>query len=172
MGRLLLRLAVGGFFFGHGTQKLFGWFGGGGLEGTGGFFESNLGLRPGRRHALAAGVAEAGGGTLLALGLATPLAAAALTGVMVTAIRKVHWTNGPWVTNGGYEYNAVLIAAVAALVEAGPGDFSLDEELGLDLAGPAWTVAALAGGALGSLAATATSAPAPPPSGDDSPAGS
>src|SRR3954453_23363667 len=164
MGRLLLRLAVGGFFFGHGTQKLFGWFGGGGLDGTAGFFESNLGLRTGRRHAFAAGLAEAGGGTLLALGLATPLAAAALTRVMVTAVRKVHWTNGPWVTNGGYEYNAVLIAAVAALVEAGPGELSLDEALGLPLSGTGWTLAALAGGALGSLAATATatSEPAPP----------
>src|SRR5437667_10777101 len=77
MGRLLLRLLVGGFFFGHGTQKLFGWFGGGGLDGTAGFFES-IGLRPGRRHALAAGVAEAGGGVLLAAGLAAPVAAASL----------------------------------------------------------------------------------------------
>src|SRR4051812_45420534 len=118
VGRLLLRLLVGGFFVGHGTQKLFGWFGGGGPEATGQAFES-LGLRPGRRHALSAGAAEAGGGALIAAGLATPVAAASLIGVMVTAIRTVHWKNGPWVTDGGYEYNAVLIGALLALVEVG-----------------------------------------------------
>ena len=72
IGRLILRFVVGGYFFGHGTQKLFGWFGGHGPEGTGQFFES-LGMRPGKRHAVAAGAAEAGGGTLLVLGAATPL---------------------------------------------------------------------------------------------------
>ena len=71
LGRLILRLIVGGYFFGHGTQKLFGWFGGHGPEGTGQFFES-IGLRPGKRHALAAGAAEAGGGALLVVGAATP----------------------------------------------------------------------------------------------------
>jgi putative oxidoreductase len=85
---LVLRLLLGGLFFGHGMQKLKGWFGGHGLEGTGAFFES-LGMRPGRQHALAAGASEAGGGVLLALGLATPAAAAGITGVMTTAIRTV-----------------------------------------------------------------------------------
>jgi putative oxidoreductase len=171
MGRLLLRLAIGGFFVGHGTQKLFGWFGGAGPDATGGFFES-LGLRPGRRHALAAGTAEAGGGTLLAAGLATPFAAASLVGVMVTAIRTVHWKNGPWASNGGYEYNAVLIAALLALVELGPGELSLDAALGIETRGTGWMVTALAAGTLGSLAATATSAPAPPtaPGADGEPA--
>src|SRR5579884_4262524 len=134
LGRLLLRLVVGGFFIGHGTQKLFGWFGGHGRQGTGQFFES-LGLRPGERHALAAGTAEAGGGLLLAAGLATPLAAASLTAVMLTAIRKVHLKNGPWVSDGGYEYNAVLIAAVLALAELGPGEWSLDAALGTERTG-------------------------------------
>src|SRR5947209_9328224 len=129
IGRLLLRLVIGGFFIGHGTQKLFGWFGGHGLEGTGQFFES-LGLRPGRTNALAAGAAEAGGGALLVAGLATPLAASAITGAMLTAIHRVHLKNGPWISNGGYEYNAVLIAAVIALVEVGPGPVSLDAALG------------------------------------------
>src|SRR4051794_32509482 len=106
-GKLALRITLGSFFIGHGTQKLFGWFGGHGLEGTAGFFEGQLGLRPGKRHATAAGVAEAGGGALLILGGAgIPLATAALTGTMVTAIRKVHLQNGPWVTESGYEYNA------------------------------------------------------------------
>src|SRR5947207_2769124 len=106
--RLILRVLVGGLFVGHGTQKLFGWFGGHGLEGTGGYFES-LGLKPGRRNAIATGVAEAGGGALLVTGLATPLAGAAIGGTMVTAIRYVHAPKGPWITNGGWEYNAVLL---------------------------------------------------------------
>jgi putative oxidoreductase len=118
IGRLLLRLTVGGFFFGHGTQKLFGWFGGNGLDATAQGFE-HIGLRPGRRNAIAAGTAEAGGGALLATGLATPLAASVLTATMLTAIRTVHGKKGPWLSNGGYEYNVVLIAAVLTLAEAG-----------------------------------------------------
>ena len=113
LGRLLLRIVIGGFFIGHGTQKLFGWFGGGGLDATGEGFEA-IGLAPGRRNALVAGLAESGSGTLLALGLATPLAEATLISVMLTAIRTLHWKKGPWATNGGYEYNVVLISARAA----------------------------------------------------------
>jgi putative oxidoreductase len=154
IARLGLRLAIGGFFIGHGTQKLFGWFGGHGRQGTGQYFES-LGLSPGERHAVAAGTAEAGGGALLAAGLATPVAAASLTAVMLTAIRKVHIENGPWVSDGGYEYNVVLIAAALALAELGPGRWSLDHAFGLDLAGTRAALAALAAGALGSAAATA-----------------
>jgi putative oxidoreductase len=160
LGRLLLRGLVGGFFVGHGTQKLFGWFGGHGLDGTGQFFES-IGLRPGRRQAVAAGTAESAGGALLAAGLATPVAAASLTAVMLTAIRKVHAKNGPWASNGGYEYNAVLIAAVLALAELGPGRWSADAALGIEKKGTKWALAALAAGAVGSLLATATSARQP-----------
>ena len=79
IGRLLLRVAVGGFFVGHGTQKLFGWFGGHGLDATAKAFDS-MGLRPGKANAIAAGAAEAGGGALLATGVATPLAASVLDG--------------------------------------------------------------------------------------------
>src|SRR5919198_3157195 len=122
---LLARLLIGGLFIGHGTQKLFGWFGGYGPEGTGGYMES-LGLRPGRQHAMAAGATEAGSGVLLALGLATPAAAAGITGVMATAIRTVHQPNGPWVTENGWEYPAVIIATVLAMTEMGPGPASLD----------------------------------------------
>src|SRR3954464_11359109 len=104
VGQLALRGVVGPLFVGHGAQKLFGWFDGHGLDGTGGFFES-LGLRPGRRHAAAAGAAECAGGPLLTLGALTPVAASLITGTMVTAIRKVHGANGPWVTNNGFEYN-------------------------------------------------------------------
>jgi len=163
IGRLLLRLTVGSLFFGHGTQKLFGWFDGHGLEATSNMFES-LGMRPGNRNAIAAGFAEAGGGAGIALGLATPLSAAALTSVMLTAINRVHLKNGPWVTNGGYEYNIVLIAAVLALVEVGPGELSLDHLLGNERSGPGWTLLALALGVAGAAAAhvAAESYPAPP----------
>jgi putative oxidoreductase len=165
MGRLLLRLTVGGFFVGHGMQKLAGWFGGGGLDGTAQFFEQNLGLKPGRVHATAAGAAEAGGGALLALGLATPLAASAITSVMLTAVHRVHFKNGPWVTNGGFEYNAVLIAAALALVETGPGPLSLDAALGDELDGPGWAAAALAAGVAGAVGAHLAAGSAPAPSG-------
>ncbi len=148
IGRLLLRMVVGGFFVGHGTQKLFGWFGGNGLDATAEGFEQ-LGLKPGKVHASAAGVAEAGGGALLLVGLQTPLAAAALTGTMLTAIRTVHAKNGPWATQGGYEYNVVLIAAAIALAELGPGPISLEGVRGDERAGVGWALAALAAGGAG-----------------------
>ena len=144
----LLRVLVGALFVGHGTQKLFGWFGGGGLDATAEAFDS-MGLAPGRRAALMAGVSEAGGGALLAVGLATPAAGAALVGTMAQAIRTVHADKGPWNADGGWEYNAVLIAAVLGIVEQGPGPLSLDHALGLRLSGPAWALAALACGLAG-----------------------
>ncbi len=164
IGRLLLRLAVGGFFFGHGTQKLFGWFGGRGLDATAGTFEK-LGLAPARPNALAAGAAEAGGGAALALGLATPASAAVLTATMLTAINRVHFKNGPWITEGGYEYNVVLIAAVIALTEVGPGRLSVDHALGVERSGSGWALAALltgVGGALGAHALATAAAAAQP----------
>jgi putative oxidoreductase len=147
MGKLLLRVLVGLLFVGHGTQKLFGWFGGDGLDETANAFES-MGLGPGKQSATAAGAAEAGGGLLLALGLATPLAAASVIGVMLTAIRKVHFQNGVWVTEGGFEYNAVLIAAVTLLAEAGPGRCrstgrSASRSAGLCGGSPHWPAARL-----------------------------
>lgn len=151
-GRLLLRSVVGGFFIGHGTQKLFGWFGGNGLKATAEGFDQ-LGLRPGGRNAIAAGTAEAGGGALLLAGLEVPLAGAVLTATMITAIRSVHARNGPWAGNGGYEYNVVLIAAALALVEVGPGPLSLDAALGHERSGSGWALAALLTGALGALGA-------------------
>lgn len=150
-GRLALRLLIGGLFIGHGTQKLFGWFGGPGPEGTAQMM-GGLGMHPPKRNAIAAGATETAGGTLLALGLATPAAAAALTGVMITAIRKVHLPNGPWVADGGYEYNLVLIAALFAIVDGGPGKYSLDQLLGIHDTGPAWALGALAAGAAASTA--------------------
>jgi len=145
VARLATRAVIGGLFIGHGTQKLFGWFGGPGRAGTEAMMDS-LQLRPATLAALTAGVTETVGGGLLATGLATPLAGAALTGVMTTAIAKVHWPNGPWAANGGWEYNVVLIAALAALVDTGPGDLSLDHLLGTERSGPRWALGALAFG--------------------------
>src|ERR1700744_3615054 len=164
IGRLLLRLTVGSLFFGHGTQKLFGWFGGHGLDATAGMFES-LGLRPGKRHATAAGIAEAGGGAALLLGAATPLASSVLIATMITAIYRVHLPNGPWVTDQGYEYNLVLIAAALALAETGPGSPSVDAALGTEKSGTKWALRARALAIIGAEGApvAAESAPAPDP---------
>jgi putative oxidoreductase len=161
IARLLLRVIVGSLFVGHGTQKLFGWFGGHGLDATAQTFDQ-LGMRPGRRNAIAAGAAEAGGGAALALGLATPLSASVLTATMLTAIHRVHLKNGPWLTNAGYEYNLVLIASVLALAEVGPGKLSLDHALGHERKGPAWALAALTLGAAGSYGAHRLAASTPP----------
>ena len=152
LGAPVLRTLIGGLFIGHGTQKLFGWFNGPGLEGFSGAMEK-FGMRPPRRHALLAGGAETAGGALLALGAFTPLAAAMLTGSMTTAIRKVHAPNGPWVTAGGWEYNAVLVAGLMALAEHGPGSPSVDEALFPRLHGTGWALAALGAGVAGSFLA-------------------
>jgi putative oxidoreductase len=152
--RLLARVIIGLLFVGHGTQKLFGWFGGGGPEKTGEMFDS-IGLGPGRRNAVAAGAAEAGGGLLFALGFATPAAAAALCSVMITAIKTVHWKKGVWSSAGGYEYNLVLLVTVFGLTENGPGRWSVDGALGKPRWGTVWALAALAAGAAGSAGALA-----------------
>jgi putative oxidoreductase len=152
LGRLILRATVGAIFVEHGTQKLFGWFGGHGPDGTGQFFES-VGLRPGRRNAIAAGTAEAGGGALLALGLATPAAAAAIGSVMVTALRTVVWRDGVKVATGGYEL--LLLANAIAIAELGPGDLSVDALLGRERRGIRWATFALGTALAGSAAVVA-----------------
>src|SRR4051812_21860325 len=157
-GIALLRAVVGALFMGHGLQKLAGWFGGHGLEGTAKGFES-MGLRPGKVHATAAGVAETAGGALLLTGAATPLAAGMLTGTMTVAIRKVHLANGVWVTKGGYEYNMVLLAALFAITAAGPGTAALDE----GHAGTSWAFAEFAAGVLGAEALLRFAAAQPEP---------
>lgn len=149
VGRVALRMVVGGLLIGHGTQKLFGWFGGPGRKGTEGMMEA-LDMHPVKVNAVASGLTEAGSGALLAAGAATPLAAAGVTAVMTTAITKVHAKNGVWSSKGGWEYNAVLIAAAAALAEVGPGRPSLDRAAGLRWYGTGWAVAALVAGAAAS----------------------
>ena len=162
IGRLVARTVIGGLFIGHGTQKLFGWFGGPGLEGT----EQMMGaldMRPTRPNALAAGISETAGGALLVAGAATPLASSSLIGTMLTAIRKVHKTQGVWAAQGGWEYNAVLIAALFALIDTGPGELSVDAALGRDEWGPGWALGGLALGAAASSAAIAMGGRAPTP---------
>ena len=150
LGRILLRATVGAIFIEHGTQKLFGWFGGHGPDGTGQFFES-VGLRPGKRNAIAAGTAEAGGGALLALGLATPAAAAAIASVMMTALRTVVWRDGIKTGTGGYEI--LLGVGALAVANLGPGELSLDALLGSERRGAAWAAAAFGAAAVGSTVA-------------------
>jgi putative oxidoreductase len=145
---LVVRLVVGGLLFAHGAQKLFGWFGGHGPQGTGGFFES-LGLRPGVPMAVGAGLGEAGGGLLIALGLFTPVGEMLLIAVMVTAIATVHGAKGPWNTEGGYEYNLLIIAVAFALAGTGPGEWALDDALGIDVSGAGWAIGALVVGLAG-----------------------
>src|SRR3954452_25290621 len=154
LGQLAIRGLVGPLFVGHGTQKLFGWFGGHGPEGTGGFFEAQLGLVSGKRHAMAGGAAETAGGALITLGALTPVASAAISGTMITAIRKAHAKNGIWSTQGGWEYNAVLLAAMFALTDGGPGKPSVDEARFPWMKGPAFAVLQLAAGVAGSYLAT------------------
>src|SRR5215470_13255729 len=144
LGSALLRTTIGALFVGHGMQKLAGWFDGPGIDNLAAGFDK-MGLKPAKAHAIAAGVAEAGGGALLISGVANPVAGAALTGVMTTAVEKVHLHKGVWNTQGGFEYNAVLIAALFAVTA---------EEDGLG-----WALAQLAAGVAGGLAATRVPVP-------------
>jgi len=147
-GFFLLRVLVGLTMASHGAQKLFGWFGGYGIKGTAGFLEQ-LGFVPGRRNAIMAGLAELVGGLLLALGLATPIAAALIVSVMLVAIGSVHLKNGFFNHMQGYEYNLILSVAALSFALTGAGPLSLDAVLGIQDAGPVWALAALAAGVVG-----------------------
>jgi putative oxidoreductase len=147
---LVVRVVVGLLFVGHGSQRLFGAFGGAGLKGTADMFDA-ISLRPGPLHARAAGTAETVGGSLLALGLLTPVGAALVIAVMVAATVTVHLPKGIWNHNGGYEYNLVMIAVAFALAGVGPGEWSLDNAFGIDWASTGWALAALAAGLIGGL---------------------
>ncbi len=153
-GRLIARIVIGGLFFGHGTQKWFGWFDGPGLNGASEMMET-LGMRPGRRNAVAASASETLGGAMIVAGAFTPLAATSLIATMITAIRTVHFKNGLWSSNGGYEFNLALIAGLLALVDGGPGSPSVDSLLGTEESGPGWVLASLAAAAVGSTLAIA-----------------
>jgi putative oxidoreductase len=150
-GLLLLRVVVGGTMFGHGAQKLLGWWDGPGPRGTAGFF-GNLRFRAPLLMAIAAGLAETSG-LLLAFGFGTPLACLAIVVVMFNAVGSVHWPKGFWVTNGGYEFNLTLAAAAVAVAATGPGRFSIDRLLGWDdhISGLWWAVGVLGAAAVCSL---------------------
>jgi putative oxidoreductase len=135
LAALLLRLVVGGLLAGHGAQKLFGSFGGPGLEGTSGFMEM-LGLTPGKPWAFLAGLSEFGGGVLTALGSLNPLGPLGIIGAMAMATVKAHSGKPIWVTEGGAELPVINIAAATAIILNGPGKYSLDHALGIRL--PRW----------------------------------
>ena len=138
----LFRVALAGVLIAHGSQKLFGWFGGGGIEATSKGMHA-MGFRPSKPSAVLAGVGEAGAGLALALGLATPAAGAAAATTMGVAA-SVHAPNGFFATEGGLEYPAVLGLAAASFTIGGPGPFSLDALTGHVLDRPWMRAVALA----------------------------
>jgi len=152
-GILLLRLVVGLAFAGHGAQKLFGWFGGGGPQGTAGFFAS-LGYRMPAAMAILAGLSELGGGLLLAAGFLTPLAALALCTVMLNAIATVKWRQGFFAP--GYELDLTFLTVAVAVATTGPGRLSLDHAIGWadEISGPEWGSLVLAAAIVASLLTT------------------
>jgi putative oxidoreductase len=149
LGLLALRLTTGGVLIAHGTQKLFGWFGGRGIKGAAGGMHA-MGFRPGLPNAVAAGLGEAGGGLMLALGAATPAAGAAAIGAMSAAV-EVHRPAGFFNSSGGYEYPAFLGLAAAGLGLAGPGRFSVDHATGNRMNTPAVLAGAFTASSLAAL---------------------
>ena len=150
-GLLVARLVFGLLMAAHGTQKLFGWFGGYGLAGTGGFFET-LGFRPGRAFAAAASLTEITGGLLLALGFLGPVGPALIISVMMVAAVSVHWQNGLFASSNGIELPLLYAAGAISLALTGPGLFSLDAVLGLtSLWTPGIVWAAIAIGVVGGI---------------------
>ncbi len=141
VGLLAVRVVVGLLIAGHGSQKLFGWFGGPGVAGTSRNFES-LGYPSTRHMAVLAGLSEFVGGLLLAFGLLTPLASAAIIGTMLNTIVAVHVGKGPWAMKGGWELELTYAVVAATVAFAGPGRYSLDRAFGWGLAGNGWGAAA------------------------------
>ncbi|MGH2872040.1 MAG: DoxX family protein [Solirubrobacteraceae bacterium] len=144
VGLLALRVALGLIVAAHGAQKLFGWFGGGGPEGTASYF-AGVGFRAPRLMGFLGGLAGFGGGLLFAAGLATPLGALAIVVLMLEAIATVQWPKGFWTRRGGYEYNLVIVVVALAVVATGPGELSLDHALGWasEIAGLGWAAGVL-----------------------------
>src|SRR5436309_15932336 len=135
LGLLILRLVIGLTLAAHGAQKLFGWWGGPGMDGWVGAM-NRMRIRPAVPWAWMSMLSEVLGGIGLAVGLLTPLPSLAIAGSMLVAIALVHWPRGFWVTKGGYEFNLSILAAIAAIAIAGPGSFSLDAALRIHLPEP------------------------------------
>jgi putative oxidoreductase len=152
VGLLVARLVVGLVMAAHGTQKLFGWFGGYGLNRTGEFFV-HLGFQPGRRFAAAASVTEITSGLLIAFGLLGPVGPALMVSVMIVAAITVHWEHGLFAANNGIEVPLLYSTAAIAFALIGFGRYSLDSVLGIDtLWTPTITAVVLAAGVAGGLA--------------------
>jgi putative oxidoreductase len=149
VGLLAIHAFIGIALAAHGAQKLFGWLGGHGLDGTGGYLES-FGLRNGKLLAFAAGSAELVGGLLFAAGFLTPIAAAIVAATMLVAAATDHAGKGFWIYNGGKEYVLTIAAVVLGLAFNGPGAWSVDAAVGLELDGVAWGLGALGAAAIGS----------------------
>ena len=159
-GLLLARLVLGLLMAAHGCQKLFGWFGGYGLTGTGGYFEG-LGFRPGRLFAAVAAVSEIISGLLVALGLFGPIGPALMVSLMIVAAVSVHWKGGLFAMSNGIELPLLYAAGAFALALTGPGRISLDNVLGLNaLSTPLITWIALVVGIAGGFANLALRRPA------------
>lgn len=153
LGLLILRLSLGPMLLLHGCNKVWG---SGGLAGTEGWFRS-LGLRPAWLHARIAPVNEIGAGILMTLGLLNGLAAMAFVGLMLVATFTDHRGKGYFVFKGGWEYTVLVAMVAVAIAALGPGAWSLDHALDLDLAGTGWAVAAALGGAAAAAALMAAS---------------
>jgi putative oxidoreductase len=154
-GLLILRLVLGLTVAAHGAQKLFGWFDGPGLKGFAGTLDE-LGVRPGRIWAVVSAAVEFGGGLLVALGLLTPVAALFIVGDLLIAILTIHLTRGFWNHDGGYEFPLALIGGLVALSLVGPGSFSLDRLIRLNLPEPQTWLAIVIVVLLGVVAAAAS----------------
>jgi putative oxidoreductase len=151
LGFLFARIAIGLLMAAHGAQKLFGWFGGHGLEGTGAFF-GQLGFNPGRRFATLAGLTELTSGTLIALGLLGPIGPTLLLSVMIVAAISVHWQNGLFATGNGIELPLLYSIAAIRFALTGPGQYSLDAVLGIHwVSSPTLIWIALGAGVLGGI---------------------
>lgn len=154
-GLLILRLILGLGMAAHGAQKLFGWFGGPGLTGTGEFLEK-LGFRPGKVYAAMDGLVETVSGLLVALGLFGPIGPALMISGMVVAMGTVHWHNGFFATDHGIELPLLYATAALALAFIGFGGYSVDALMDLqELASPAFAAVAVIAGALGGFAVLA-----------------
>lgn len=163
VGLLLGRVMLGTAMAAHGSQKLFGWFGGHGLDKTGGFFEA-LGFRPGRAFATAASVTEVLSGLLVAFGFLGPIGPALMLSVMVVAAVTVHWKGGFFAQANGIEVPFLYAAGALGLALVGPGRFSLDALLGLEwLWAPRIAAVALGMGVAGALGNLLARRPAPAP---------
>jgi putative oxidoreductase len=154
VGLFLIHAVVGVLIAAHGSQKLFGWLGGGDVAGTGGMMEA-LGLVPGKPMAVAAGSAEFAGGLLLALGLLVPAAAVLIASTYLVAARTAHAGKGPWNSNGGWEYVLVLSTVAIGLAFNGAGKWSLDHAIGWDVSGLWWGIGAAVVALLGAIAVLA-----------------